>query len=181
MSRIGMDLIFLAVIITWPVSLWATGGPHDYGIIMAVMCLFYSFPVGLMLLGFIVYSIITLNWKKRPGKKFGKIMYPVSIITIPPAIIMPILWIYWADRHQEMIEIMLAVFIPVLILSIISIILISYAKKQLQLTTDDNVGTTPPLFKKTGITGYRHAKLFILGSILVLLLFFMLIFKHCFT
>ncbi len=124
--------IFILAIISFPVMLWATRGPHDYGIIMVVMLMIYTIPVGLALLGFIIYLIVKLKSNVKPGKKPGRIIFVLSLIILFFSVIIPLAWSYSADWHHTMIELMLGDFIPIVLLSATSAVLAMKVKRYSQ-------------------------------------------------
>ena len=131
MQRINRSkFIILAAILCLPINLWATRGSDDYGLIMISMFIVFTFPFGLILLFFILNSIIKLKSSKPPEKKQGNIIFIISIIIIPVSILIPIAWMYNAKWHKLMIEVMLADFLPILLLSIISAVLALFVKKR---------------------------------------------------
>jgi hypothetical protein len=111
-------------------NLWATRGSDDYGIIMTVMFMVYTFPVGLLIVSFIIYSIMNLQSINKPKVKKGNIVFIISIILIAPTVIIPVSWMYKSGWHPLMIEVMSADFIPILLLSIISAVLARIVKKR---------------------------------------------------
>lgn len=130
MHKIRNNAMFLTTTLLLPAPLWATRGSDDYGIVMALMAVFFALPVGLTLLLFIIYSTARLRSKKRPDNKSGNVVFILSLVAIPPAILIPALWMHWADWKYAMIELMLAVFLPVLLMAIISAVLAMYVKKR---------------------------------------------------
>ncbi len=123
-------IIFTCAFILYPPILWATRGPQDYGIIMTLMFMLYSFPIGLLLLCFIIYSIVKLKALKSISNNQGKIVFTLSSIIVFSTILIPLFWISWSDWNNEMIQLMSGVFVPVLILSIISAVLSRLVKKR---------------------------------------------------
>ena len=173
--------IITSICILSPTALWATRGPDDYGIIISFMFITYAFPVGLMLLGFIIYTFAKLKSMTRPGKNACKIIYTISIITIPFTVIIPVFWILWSDCHKEMIELMLAEFIPLLILSITSIALAMRVRKSSSLSESDFKEKTETIRNKKSDAGNKHNKFFIACLILFIFILLAFVFKFCFT
>ncbi len=142
MQRINRcKFIILPAVLCLPINLWATRGSDDYGLIMISMFIVFTFPLGLILLFFIINSIIKLKSSKSPEKKQGNIIFIISIIIIPVSIIIPILWMYNAKWHRLMIEVMLADFSPILLLSIISAVLAMFVKKRSLNNKMENAGS----------------------------------------
>ena len=108
----------------------ATRGSDDYGLVMALMAMLFCFPIGLTLLGFIIFSVSKLRSKKKLKKNQGKTVFIISFIIIVLSIIIPIAWMYSAKWHPLMVEVMLADFIPILVLAIISLVLSMRVKKR---------------------------------------------------
>ncbi len=174
-------LIILTAILCYPATLWATRGAEDYGIIMALMAFFFLLPVGLMLLGFIIYSITKLKSKEKLNKKQGEIVFTLSLIIIVPSIIIPILWVYWAENHYKMFELMSGVFIPIILLSIISSVLAMFVKKR-SLNIDNDMSEVRAFESEQSETfDKRLSKKFIIGLILFLIVLIVTIFLYCFT
>ena len=161
--------IVLAVSFCCPAALWATGGSEDYGIIMALAAFFFSLPVGLVLLAFIVYSIIILK-KEKLDKRHGKIVFIVSLVIMISSIIIPIVLMHLAKWHRLMIELMLADFIPVLLLSVISAVLSVHVMKR-------------PLLKESEPSAYKKKllKRTLIGLALIISLLLILMFLYFFT
>ncbi len=131
MSNKSLKLpVFTLAMIFSPAFLWATRGPHDYGIIMTIMLMIYTIPVGLALLGFIIYLIVQLKGDVKPGKKPGRIVFVLSLIILFFSIIIPLGWMFSADWHHTMIELMLADFIPMILLSVTSAVLAVKVKRR---------------------------------------------------
>ena len=182
MFRINLKItIFLAFMLYCPTMLWATRGANDYGIIMVLMFIIYSLPIGSLLLFFIIYSIIKLNSKKEPNKNQGKIVFILSSIIIFPTIIIPIILIYLVEWKNEMIELMSGVFVPILLLSIISAVLANFVKKRSILSSDDINEERYMKSKKSAIADNKFSKYFIIGAISLLLAFIVFVFKYFFT
>ncbi len=132
--------LFLSAIFCHPINLWATRGADDYGIMMTVMFMIYSFPVGLLLVCFIIYLIVKLRSAEKPRADQGKTILIISIILIIPTVIIPIFLMYKAGWHPLMIEVMLADFIPILLLSITSAVLSMRVKKRSLYRNNDEKG-----------------------------------------
>ena len=122
--------LILIVLFCSPTIMWATRGNEDYGIVMVIMAMLFSFPVGLTLLGFIIFSVSKLRSKKKLKKNQGKTVFIISIIIIVFSVIIPIALMYSASWHTLMVEVMLADFMPILILAIISLVLSMRVKKR---------------------------------------------------
>ncbi len=181
----GIDtkkFIFLAVIFFYPVTLWATRGAEDYGIIMALMAFFFSLPVGLMLLGFIIYSISKLKSKETPDTKQGKTVFTLSLIIIAASIIIPVLLIYGAENHYKMFELMSGVFIPIILLSIISLVLAINVKKGSRKIDNNEFKLRTSKSEISGTVDKRFIKKsLIIGSILFSIVLIAIIFLYFFT
>ena len=183
MLRMNLNpLVFSVAFVLYPAVLRATRGPQDYGIIMALMSMLYSFPVGLLLLCFIISSIINLKSLKKPGKNRGKTVFIISIIIIPPTILIPVFWMFWTEWNNEMIQLMSGVFAPILILSIISAVLAGRVKKRSLDTDDDINGAMVKKSDQTGTVDNKSLKkIFLIGSAIFLSVLTVFIFKCCFT
>jgi len=175
-------VIFSGAFILYPAVLRATRGPQDYGIIMALMSMLYSFPVGLLLICFIISSIVNLKSLKKPGRNLGKTVFIISIIIIFPTILIPMFWMFRTEWNSEMIQLMLGVFAPVLVLTIISAVLARRVNKR-SLNTDDDISDA--IVNKSDQSGTVDnkslKKIFLIGSAIFLLLLAVFIFKCCFT
>jgi hypothetical protein len=73
---------------------------------------------------------VKLRSLERPRAKQGKSIFIISIILIVPTVIIPVFWMYNARWHSNMIEVMLADFIPIFLLSIISAVLAMFVNKR---------------------------------------------------
>lgn len=123
-------LFILSVLFCSPFILFATRGADDYGIVLALMAMLFSVPVGIMLSGFIIYLSVILNNKKKPEKKKGNTVFVLSIIAIIFSIILQFFWTYWADKHWEMFVLMSGAFVPVIVLASVSIVLFRIVRKR---------------------------------------------------
>ncbi len=118
------------MILCFPTIMLATRGSEDYGIIMAFMAMVYCMPAGLMLLGFVIYSITKLKTREKLKPNQGKTVYVISIIAIILSIFIPIAWMYSANWDRMMVKLMLADFVPVILLATTSLLLSIYVKKK---------------------------------------------------
>jgi len=126
-----VQLTILAAALTYsPTLLWANRGGHDYGIFMVVMFMLYCVPVGLVLLGCILASALRLKQPAKPKSKEGRIVLVLSWISIPPTVLLPLLLMAHQSWHPEMVELMLADFVPVLLLSLVSVVLATKVRRR---------------------------------------------------
>lgn len=171
---------FLSFILCFPINLWATRGEDDYGIIMMVMLMVYSFPVGVLLICFIIYSISKLRSAENPREKQGNIIFIISVILIVPTVVIPVFLMHKSGWHLQMIEVMLADFTPILIASTTSAILAMFVKNRSSNNNSNSTKFFESIQSNNSITKFVSSKFFIAGSLLFVASLLMLVFKNCF-
>ena len=125
-----LKAIFLIAIICSPDLLLATRGSKDYGILLVVMFMIYSFPVGILLFCFLIYTLIKLKNTNKPTKGQGKVIFIISIIIIFPTILIPLAIMSGENWDPQVVELMLGAFMPILIMAIATTVLAKIIKNR---------------------------------------------------
>ncbi len=116
-------VIILAVLSCFPVTLWATRGPEDFGLMMILVAMFFSFPAGILLVCLIVYTIAWLKNSEKPVAKRGNVVFVISLVIMVLAVIIPLLFMNLGKWHSKIIEVMLGDCVPIVLLSALSAVL----------------------------------------------------------
>jgi len=129
-KKIIQKISSVSIINFIPLTLFATRGPEDYGIIMALMAMVFTVPFSLVLIILIVYLSITLKKNNEIKQNEGQRPFIFSLIIILLSLILPFVLIYKATNHFKMFQLIAGVFLPVIILAVISLLLAYNLKKR---------------------------------------------------
>ncbi len=138
MSPIVLILMVICVIL--PSFAHATRGPEDYGIIMAFVFMVYTMPVGILLLSLIIFMFSRLKSKTRPRKGLGRAQFIISIVTLLLSIVLPLAIIHLSGWKYIMLELMMAVFVPIIALSVF----LAYLSLRVRKRSFENDGPSSP-------------------------------------
>lgn len=101
-----------------PAVLWATRGPQDHGILLVVVFMIFTMPMGILLFSFLIYTISILSKKESPKKGKGKIVFVISIIIIVLTIVIPLAIMSGENWHPKVVKLMFGAFLPILVMAI---------------------------------------------------------------
>lgn len=118
MERIqNIAFMLLSLVFLCPAALWATRGSDDYGLFLGAIFLLFSMPAGLAMVVFIILSCMRLFRKEPATDKRGKVVVRLSLAVAGLSVIIAALFIGTARADHNVVTTVLAVLLPVFMLS----------------------------------------------------------------
>lgn len=171
--------IITSILMIQPHLLWATRSREDYGIVMVFMFLIYSLPAGLFLVVCSIYLIAAMKSNTKPPAHKGRIVLILSLVLFVLSGVISLGWMYRSDWHPEMVQLMLAVCIPIMALSALAAGLAIVVKKRSLMSDEDFLRYTEKN-QNPSTSQARNRKIILIVSILALFLVAVLVFRQCF-